>query len=330
MMTKEERIRAAFKRVALDRVPVALWRHFPGDDQNPERLAQATLAFQERFDFDFIKVSPSNAFCAADWGSKTIYRGSENGTREYIEYAIKEAEGWQRLKPLDVTRGVLGGQLKCLRLLHREIGRRVPFIQTVFNPLMVAKYLAGPEFIVHLRRYPQEFESALSVIGETMSDFAREAIRAGADGIFLAVQHASYDLLSESEYRQFGTPYDLQILEAASDGWFNLLHIHGQKIMFDLLSNYPVQAVNWHTRTTPPTLREAQGRFSGALVGGLGRWDPLVYGSPEDVKAQVKEAIAQTEGRGLIIGPGCVVPITAPEMNIRAAREAVELPTDCR
>lgn len=154
-----------------------------------------------------------------------------------------------------------------------------------------------------------------SVIGETMSEFAREAISAGA------VQHASYDLLSEGEYRQFGIPYDLQIVEAASDGWFNLLHIHSEK-MFDLLSDYPVQAVNWHTRTTPPTLREAQGRFSG----GLGRWDPLVCGSPGDVKAQVKEAIAQTEGRGLILGAGCVVPITAPEVNIKAAREAVELP----
>lgn len=324
-MTKEERIRAAVRRGAVDRVPMALWRHFPGDDQNPESLARATLAFQERFDFDFIKVSPSNAFCAADWGSKTVYWGNENGTREYIDYAIKEVGGWQRLRPLDVTRGVLGEQLECLRLLQKEIGGQVPFIQTVFNPLMVAKYLAGPEFIVHLRRYPQELKSALSVIGETMSDFAREAIRRGADGIFLAVQHATYDLLSEDEYRECGIPYDMKILEAASDGWFNLLHIHGENIMFELLSDYPVQAINWHTRTTLPTLKEAQSRFSGALVGGLGRYDPLVCGSPEDVKAQVKEALAQTEGRGLIVSAGCVVPITAPEINLRAAREAVEL-----
>lgn len=325
MMTKEERIRAAIRGESVDRVPIALWRHFPGDDQNPESLARSTLAFQERFDFDFIKVSPSNAFCAADWGSKTVYRGNENGTREYIDYAIKEVGGWQRLRPLDVTRGVLGEQLECLRLLQKEIGGRVPFIQTVFNPLMVAKYLAGPEFIVHLRRYPQELKSALSVIGETISDFAREAIRRGAVGIFLAVQHATYDLLSEDEYRECGIPYDLKVLEAASDGWFNLLHIHGENIMFNLLSDYPVQAINWHTRTTSPTLKEAQSRFSGALVGGLGRYDPLICGSPEDVKAQVKEALAQTEGRGLIVSAGCVVPITAPEINLKAAREAVEL-----
>lgn len=28
-MTKEERIRAVLKRESVDRVPIALWRHFP-------------------------------------------------------------------------------------------------------------------------------------------------------------------------------------------------------------------------------------------------------------------------------------------------------------
>jgi uroporphyrinogen decarboxylase len=36
------------------------------------------------------------------------------------------------------------------------------------------------------------------------------------------------------------------------------------------------------------------------------------------VRAQVRDAIAQTGGRRLIVGPGCVVAIAAPEQNIRA------------
>lgn len=323
-MTKRERIKATLKREPVDRVALALWRHFPGDDQDPQSLARATLSFQERFDFDFIKISPSNAFFATDWGSKSEYRGSENGTREYTAYTIKEKEGWQKLRPLDVTKGVLGQQLGCLRLLRREVGREVPLLQTVFNPLMVAKYLAGPGFIAHLRRYPQEFHTALEVITQSVRGFAKEAIVAGADGLFFAVQHASYNLLSEAEYREFGIPYDLQVLEEASDSWFNLLHIHGQEIMFALLADYPVQALNWHSRSTPPTLKEAQRRFPGALVGGLSR-ETLVRGTPEEVKSEVAEAIAHTGGRRLIIGAGCVVPIIAPEVNLRAARKAVEV-----
>ncbi len=324
-MSKHERVRAALKREPVDRVPMALWRHFPGDDQNPQILARATLAFQERFDFDFIKVSPSNAFCVADWGSQSVYRGNESGTREFTSYAIQTPEKWGELRPLDVTKGVWGEQLECLRTLQKEVGGRVPFIQTVFNPLMVCKYLAGPDFLVYMRRFPKEFHAALEVITETVGSFVGEALAAGADGIFFAVQHATYGLLSEAEYREFGIRYDLAVLEVAQDGWFNLLHLHGQDIMFELLADYPVQAINWHTRSTPPSLREAKERFPGAVVGGLGRWEPLVRGRPEEVKAQVAEAIAQTEGRGLILAAGCVVPIFAPESNIRAARGAVNL-----
>ena len=38
-MNKRERLEAAIAGQSVDRVPVALWRHFPGDDQDPSDLA---------------------------------------------------------------------------------------------------------------------------------------------------------------------------------------------------------------------------------------------------------------------------------------------------
>src|SRR5205814_2358777 len=69
-MNKRERLLATSRREPADRIPVAFWRHFPGDDQRASDLAQATIAFQERYDFDFVKVSPSNSFVGEDWGAK--------------------------------------------------------------------------------------------------------------------------------------------------------------------------------------------------------------------------------------------------------------------
>ena len=46
-MNKRERLLAASRRQAVDRIPIALWRHFPGDDQRAADLAQATIAFQD-------------------------------------------------------------------------------------------------------------------------------------------------------------------------------------------------------------------------------------------------------------------------------------------
>ncbi len=148
----------------------------------------------------------------------------------------------------------------------------------------------------------------------------------GAAGIFFATQHATYHQLSAAEYEELGRAYDLRVLEAAQGQpfWFNLLHIHGHDIMFDLLADYPVQAVNWHDRETPPSLAEALGRFPGALCGGLGRWAAMLQSDPAEVRAKVADAIAQTGGQRLIVGAGCVTLITSPTANIRAAREAAE------
>ena len=332
-MSKRERLQAAFRGDSVDRPPVALWRHWPGDDQRAEDLARAHLDFQRDYDFDFIKVTPDSSFSTEDWGGRSEYLGNTEGTREYRHYPIQKPEDWARLKVLDPRRGALGRQLRCLELIARGVGEEVPFIQTIFNPLSMAKHLAGEERLrLHLRCHPEALRTGLETITEASVRFVGEVLRVGAAGIFFAVQHAQYGLLSAEEYRLFGRPYDLRVLAAAqgacprsgSGAWFNLLHLHGSEVMFDLLADYPVQVINWHDRETPPSLTEAQGRFSGAVCGGLRQWETMVRGSPESVRAEATEALHQTAGRRFILGTGCVTPIVAPTANIRAARQAVE------
>ena len=91
----------------------------------------------------------------------------------------------------------------------------------------------------------------------------------------------------------------------------------------DLLAAYPVEMINWHDRVTAPTLRGARPGFSGSLVGGLNENGVLITGTPDSIGAEVRDAVAQVDGRGLVIGPGCVVPIAAAESHLRAVLEAV-------
>jgi uroporphyrinogen decarboxylase len=324
-MTKSERLMAAIRGEPVDRPPVALWRHFPGDDQRPEDLAAAALAFQRRYDFDFVKVTPASSFCVRDWGSRDRWVGNLEGTREYTAYAIQAAGDWYGLRSLDPKQGALGAQLECLRLIADELADEVPFIQTIFSPLSQAKYLVGSARLpLHLRRYPDAVRAALDEITDTTIRFVTAAREMGIAGIFYAVQHAQYGLLSAEEYAAFGRPYDLRILEATQELWLNVLHLHGSDVMFELLADYPIQVVNWHDRETWPTLAEGQARFDGAVCGGLQRWDVVVRSNPDQVREQAADAIAQTGGRRFILGTGCVTPIVAPTSNIRAAREAVE------
>lgn len=116
----------------------------------------------------------------------------------------------------------------------------------------------------------------------------------------------------------------MDVLAASSDGWFNVLHLHGQYPMFSTLSDYPVQAINWHDRTAWPGLIEAKNLFHGALMGGIEQYKILNLGSPLDVESQVHDAITLTQGRRLIITPGCTYPLSVSDNNLIAMRRAVE------
>jgi uroporphyrinogen decarboxylase len=323
-MTKRKRLEASIRGEPTDRLPVALWRHFPGDDQNPAELAASTIAFQREYDFDFIKVTPASSFCVRDWGVQDRWIGNNEGTREYTYCPVSATEDWYTLKPLDPEGGALGAQLRCLELIRDAVGDEVPFIQTVFNPLSQAKYLAGMQtLLAHLREDPAAVLAGLEIITASTVRFVEAARKRGIAGIFLAVQHASYELLSEQEYRELGIPFDLRLLGAAGGLWLNVLHLHGSRVMFDLLAGYPVQVVNWHDRETRPTLREGQVQFPGAVLGGLRQWETMLRGTPDDVHREAQDAILQTGGYRFILGTGCVTPITAPWANLRAVREVV-------
>ncbi len=325
-MTKRERLEATLHGEAVDRLAVALWRHFPVDDQDPHELAISTVAFQRQYDFDFVKVTPASSFCLRDWGAKDVWQGEPEGTRAYTCRPVQSPEDWRALPVLDPRAGALGRQLRCLELIRSELGQTTPIIQTIFNPLAQAKNLAGGErMVLHMRRSPAAFKAGLETITQTTCRFIQEAKKTGLDGIFLAVQHASHTLMNESEYREFGLACDRRLLEATEGLWLNVLHLHGHEVMFDLLADYPVQVWNWHDRETPPSLREALPKVKGALCGGLDRDTTMLLGTPEQVRAQIADAVRQTGGRRYIIGTGCVLRVTTPLANVRAACTAALL-----
>ena len=89
MTTHRERIQACLKAEITDRTPIALWRHFPVDDQNPETLAAATLEYQNAYDFDIVKVTPSSSFAVKDWGVNDEWMGDAEGSRRYTKRIIE-------------------------------------------------------------------------------------------------------------------------------------------------------------------------------------------------------------------------------------------------
>jgi uroporphyrinogen decarboxylase len=201
----------------------------------------------------------------------------------------------------------------------------VPILQTIFSPLTTAWKLVGDRMFTHARLHPEKLKAGLEVITETTARFAVASAEAGATGIFFATQCASYRLMTEAEYREFGEPFDRMVFDAMRDKVeIVMMHAHGEDLMFDLVASYPIDMINWHDRAAGPSLAEARERFPGMLVGGVGEWTTLLEGPAEAIEAEIEEAIAQTGGLGYMVGPGCVIPVNAPHDHVRVAREAVE------
>ena len=320
MTTHRERIQAAIKGEMIDRPPVALWRHFPVDDQSPETLANATLHFQTNYDFDLVKVTPASSFSVKDWGVDDEWVGDTEGTRRYTQRAINDARDWESLPLLEPSAPHLAGQLACLRLIRNQLGPDTPLLQTIFSPLAQAKNLAGNDKLLeHLRNRPSSVLKGLKTIADSTRRFVEAARGTGIDGIFYAVQHAQANILSYEEYKLFGLLFDMQSIGPARDLWCNMLHLHGNQVHFELVDELPFQIVNWHDRESHPSLVEAQKIFAGAVCGGM-RQDTLVYRDRAQVQEEAADAIQQTGGKLFILGTGCVVPVIASHGNILAAR----------
>ena len=320
-----ERLEITLSGAQPDRPPIALWHHFPVDDQNAVTLAESTIAFQKQFDFDLVKVSPPSSFCLKDWGAIDEWRGDPEGTRTYSHRVISHPEDWTNLTVLDPHQGYLGQQLRCLAFLQTAFSDHTPVLQTIFNPLSQAKNLVGPtRLLEHLRLFPDAVHRGLQTIQETTLRFIDAAKEYSIAGIFYAIQHASYIEMTANEYEAFGVTYDLPILETVKDLWANMAHIHGESIMFELIAKYPVQILNWHDRETSPSMEMGLEQFNGAVCGGISRIESLVLGTPKTIQEEVRQAIEKTGGKRLILGTGCVLPLTTPYGNIMAARKAVE------
>lgn len=308
-MTKRERIKAAVNGARPDKLPYSLWTHLPGIDLDPVLLAEKTYEFYKTYDVDFIKTMNNGMYAIEDFGCTVDYSEIEKGgVAKITGTPVKEASDWSKLTPCSFTEGSLKRELTSLKLILEKTAKEdVPVLFTVFSPITTADKISGKKLLTHIREgHGKEVKQALTIITETTMKLAEQAIRLGADGIFYASQMSSYDTMTAKEYEEYGKPYDLLVLEAAKDGWFNTVHAHGSNIMFDLLKDYPVSVFNWHAGETLPELDEAFLMTGKCLMGGLKRMD-ITNRNKNEIQNQIYESFKALKGLHQILTPGCVI-----------------------
>lgn len=323
-MSKWERLAALERGEPTDRRAWSLWRHFYDQESTAQDLADAMVAWQQQYDFDFLKINPRAQYHVEPWGA--VYRYPGGGRPECTSVPVHTSEDWMRIDPRDPTEGAFNEQLEAIRLIRERLGPDVPMIETIFTPLSVVGDLveSDQQLVRDLRAHPELVTPALEAVTETFVGFASRCLEAGADGIFLATtQWASFDLLTHDEYLWFGRPYDLRVLDAAKDARCNVLHVCGERSMLYELADYPVQAVNWAVSSaTTPSLADAASRTSAILIGGLS-FTTLTSADVDGATGEVAAAAAATSGRRWMLGADCTVRADSRPANLLAIKRAL-------
>jgi uroporphyrinogen decarboxylase len=324
-MNTRERVMAALRGDAVDRVPLSFWMHHFAAENSVDGFVAETLRLATAFGWDYLKPQ-SRAQCFAEaWGLR--YRPSGERATPYTRThaPCAGAADLRRLQPADAAAGALGEQLAALRRIRAGVGD-TPIIWTVFSPLMVAPYLleGGLEQTLAIaREEPAALEAALAAIAHTLADYARLAVAAGADGLFYATNVARRDLLSPAECRRFQRPGDLKVLSAVASAPFNALHVCGSGVLFDEFVDYPVHAVSWALAEGNPSLREGHRRSGRAVMGGLPAKPVIATLTPDAVAGHARAAVRDMDGRALLLGPDCSINPDTPEALLHAARAAL-------
>lgn len=269
--------------------------------------AEAEIDFYRAYDLDFLKVMSDYPY--------PLPGGLEE---------IRTEDDWKRIGLVSGNDPCWSEQLSALSIINEAIGKEALFIETIFSPWTTVRRLARSGGVsVARREYPETLLAAMEAIATSLAEYSKQAVSRGAAGIFLSLGAATEDVMTAEEYKVWGRPFDLKILEAVREAPFNVLHIHGRRIHFDSVIDYPASALNWSHFATEPSLKEGKSRSGKAVLGGIDE-ATASHVSAREISEQVMNAIQEIGTRGLIVTPGCSVPTDTRKQSLLGVRSAVE------
>ena len=131
-MEKLELLLETFKGKNSDFPLFSLWKHFPQDDRDPERLAEAHIKFYNQHQFDLMKISPHGRYPVVDYGC-IIAKDFDpiTGSTRCEECTIHSIQDWTSLENASINEGEYGNQIKMVGILGKKL-EDLPKMMTSF------------------------------------------------------------------------------------------------------------------------------------------------------------------------------------------------------
>lgn len=271
--TKRKLVKAALDCKPVDRVPVGFWHHFLADQRHADALAHHSAwvdnlaghdTFYKSWKPDFVKIMTDGFF---------LY------PHEQL-HDLKSIRDAENIKPLGRDSDWIQKQVELCGILTERYGKEVMVFYNLFAPTRCIEFQqTGSDAKTVITRFmkedPEALKEVMAVLTEDIATLAKAVIADGhADGIYLSVQNIPHPDMTYEKYREFITPSEIAVLEAANSvSDYNLLHICGYMGCHNDLTwyrDYPFKAVNWAVAFEGvPLERERKSSITAALSAAL-------------------------------------------------------------
>lgn len=337
-LTKKERFLGAVNGTPIDRPPLWMMRQagrylpeyqavkkefsFHEMCRLPDVAAEVSIQPIDIFDVDAIITFNDILIPLQNMGFEVEY--AEGGPR--VSPAVRGPEALSRVKParFDETPAVYDS----IREIRRRAGDDIPVLGFAGAPFTMAAYLAEGVTSKNLRHIktlvfaqPDLLSRMLEAITQTVIDYLRVQIRAGADAVQIFDTWGGS--LSREDYRRFALPWQKQVIDTIQgEGTPVILYVKGSAHVLDEMkgTGAKVASIDWLT-----PLAEAGERL-GAGVALQGNLDPTaLYAPPEAVREAARrmlDGVGRTTGYICNLGHG-ILPET-PVESVRAFVETVK------
>jgi uroporphyrinogen decarboxylase len=338
-MNSKESIFEAFRLGEPDQVPASLfggemWTlHTAGTDfqslvGRPHEMARVHVETTRRMGFPIVYMgSGYNNVHAAALGGAIRFRGV--GAPDLEEPLITHADELENLNIDDLAKDELIQTVwEATRIVASELGDEVVVAASAWGPLTLGAQIYGLENLMRsMIKRPQDakklIEFATRVIRRFYQPLLEEKVISLAS---IADMAASGDLVSRQHFAEFALPHlRTLIADVSSMGAYAFLHVCGDTSdKLDLLAESGADCVSIDHKVD---IAEARLLFRGrtCLAGNVDPVHVLMDGTPAEVEAVCRDCLDKAApGGGFILMPGCDIPPSVPEENLRVFLRTAE------
>ncbi len=194
-----------------------------------------------------------------------------------------------------------------------------------WGPLTMAGYLMGAEnMMFNVITDPDYVKTAVDKITDLVTAMEQRMIEAGATVMWMADPTSSEDLISKDMFMEYSAGAIKKVIKdtKAYRDVPAFVHICGNTLnTMSTLKAVGTDCFSFDHAVDPAAARKNAGNM--AIMGNIDPVEIMMMGTPERVKAESYRVIeaAGTDG-GLILAPGCEMPLKTPDANALMMGEA--------